>query len=102
MQHLQYEIEFNNTQYVVADSILHKLKEYWKIIDNTTIVATVLDPRTKCSTFTSEENTRAIDIIKKKMNDYAQSNNNISNGNNNTIVVRQPDQSQSFNRLDAH
>jgi hypothetical protein len=66
IQHLQYVISNNETQYLVADSILHKLNEYWKIINNTTFVATILDPRTKCSTFTSEENTRAIDIIKKK------------------------------------
>ena len=69
---------------MVADSILHKLNEYWEIINNTTIVATILDPRSKCSTFTLEENTRAIDIIKKKMNDYVQNN------NDNIVNVAQP------------
>jgi len=100
IQHLQYEISNNETQYLVADSILYKLNEYWEIINNTTFVAIILDPHTKCSTFTLEENTRAIDIIKKKMNDYAQNNNeNIVN-----IAAqpnRLPHQSQTFNRLDA-
>lgn len=55
-----------------------------------------MDPRTKCSTFTLEESTRAIDIIKRKMNNY---NNN--NNNNNSIEVQVPNQLQTFNRLDA-
>jgi uncharacterized surface protein with fasciclin (FAS1) repeats len=83
---------------LLADSILQKLNEYWKIIDNTTTIATILDPRTKCSTFTLEENTKAIDIIKKKMNDYAQNN------NDNIVNVAQQYKSpqlQTFNRLDA-
>src|SRR5688572_8828170 len=98
IQHLQYEISVNQTQYLLADSILQKLNEYWEIIDNTTIVATILDPRTKCSTFTLEENTRAIEIIKRKMNNYAQNN------NDNVVNVAQQcrlPQSQTFNRLDA-
>ncbi|PKK56855.1 hypothetical protein RhiirC2_799164 [Rhizophagus irregularis] len=78
------------TQYLLADSILQKLNEYWEIIDNTTIVATILDP---------QENTRAIEIIKRKMNNYAQNN------NDNVVNVAQQcrlPQSQTFNRLDAH
>jgi len=51
---------------MVADSILHKLNKYWMIINNTTIVITILDLYTKCSTYTLEESTRAINIIKKK------------------------------------
>ncbi|CAB5125075.1 unnamed protein product [Rhizophagus irregularis] len=88
-----------NTQYLLADSILQKLNEYWEIIDNTTIVATILDPRTKCSTFTLEENTRAIEIIKRKINNYAQNN------NDNVVNIAQQcrlPQSQTFNRLDTH
>lgn len=98
IRHLQHEISVNQTQYLVADSILQKLNEYWEIIDNTTIIATVLDPRTKCSTFTLEENTRAIDIIKRKMNHYTQNN------NDNIVNVAQQHnlpQLQTFNRLDA-
>src|ERR1700722_1666398 len=69
------------------------------IINNTTIVAIILDSRTKCSIYTLEESTRAIDIIKKKMSDYAQNN------NDNIINVAQPNRSshqlQTFNKLDV-
>jgi hypothetical protein len=99
IQHLQYEISSSQTQYLVADSIFYKLNEYWKIINDTTLISTVLDPRIKCSTFISEENTRAINIIKTKMNDYNENN------NNNIVDIERPhepsNQLQTFNRLDA-
>ncbi len=54
----------------IANSIFYKLDEYWKITDNITTIATILDPRIKCSVFTQEEITKAINIIKKEMELY--------------------------------
>ena len=34
-------------QYMLADSINHKIEEYWTIIDDATMIASLLDPEIK-------------------------------------------------------
>ena len=40
--YLKYCLEGN--QYMLADSINQKIEEYWTILDETTTIATILDP----------------------------------------------------------
>jgi hypothetical protein len=58
-------------QYMLADSINQKLNEYWKILDDTTIIATILDPRNKITLFElGEPITKAINTLKEKFSLY--------------------------------
>jgi len=77
------------------------LNEYWEIIDDTTMIATVLDSNAKCSIFTQEENTKAINIVKNEMNSYIENNKNTNTNENNTTTVPILPSNQAFNRLDA-
>ena len=50
--HLKHCIERNEfNQYMLADSINQKVKEYWMILDDATTIATILDPRNKITLF---------------------------------------------------
>ncbi|RIB23226.1 hypothetical protein C2G38_2032937 [Gigaspora rosea] len=69
-QHLQHEISVNATRYIVADSILRVLDEFWSIIDDTSKIASVLDPRTKCSIFQQGTETENVDFMNLEMRLY--------------------------------
>ncbi|CAJ0759489.1 2904_t:CDS:2, partial [Entrophospora sp. SA101] len=64
VKNLHKQIEVGNTQYIVANSILYKLEQYFKLPDEAKMIASLLDPSTKCSTFTTDEITRTVTAIK--------------------------------------
>jgi hypothetical protein len=67
--HLKYCTE--RDQYMLADSINQKIEEYWKILDDATIIATILDPRNKITLFElGEPTTKAINTLKEKFSLY--------------------------------
>ena len=70
--HLKHCIEEDGfDQYVLADSINHKINEYWTIIDDTTTVAALLDLRNKNSVFeVGEQMTKAINALKEQLSLY--------------------------------
>ncbi len=71
-QHLDDYIrksEFSQNE--LASSIYQKIDQYWEIVDSSTIVATVLDPRTKLTLFTAgEEATNAINTVRSHFTEY--------------------------------
>src|SRR6185369_12082256 len=85
-RHIELFIENQNhsiEKCMMADSISKKLKDYWTIIDKSTIISTLLDPCSKLLTFSSEENkNQAINILRSKMNNYASKLNNSNSENN--------------------
>ena len=66
--HLKYCIKMDSfDQYELANSINHKIEEYWIIIDDATTIASLLDSRNKSSIFEiGEETTKAINTLKEK------------------------------------
>ena len=70
--HLKHCIEEDGfDQYMLADSINHKIEEYWTIIDDATTVATLLDPRNKNSIFeVGEQMTKAINTLREQISLY--------------------------------
>lgn len=55
----------------MAASILEKIRQYWKVVDSSTIVATILDLHTKLTLFeTGEESTNAVNAIKNHFAEY--------------------------------
>ncbi len=66
-QHLNDYIEKQGfSQSALASSILQKIDQYWEVVDSSTLVAAVLDPRTKLTLFsTGEESTNAINTVKR-------------------------------------
>jgi len=105
VKNLYKQVEISNTQYIVANSILYKLEQYFELSDEATMIATLLDPSTKCSIFTTEEITRTVTAIKRKLIHYNSSLtlSNINNNNTSTITTNnQTSQSQIIkNRIDA-
>jgi hypothetical protein len=51
------------TQNEIASSILQKIKEYWEIMDRSSITSAILDPRTKLSVFSEEDKPNACEHI---------------------------------------
>ncbi|CAJ0852784.1 11414_t:CDS:2 [Entrophospora sp. SA101] len=64
VKNLHKQIEVSNTQYIVANSILYKLEQYFKLPDEAKMIASLLDPSTKSTTFTTDEITRTVTAIK--------------------------------------
>ncbi|CAJ0842934.1 14526_t:CDS:2 [Entrophospora sp. SA101] len=102
VKNLHKQIEVSNTQYIVANSILYKLEQYFELPDEAKMIASLLDPSTKCSTFTTDETTRTVTAIKRKLIHY-NSSFNINNNNASTITTNnQTSPSQIIkNRIDA-
>jgi len=71
-QHLDdYIGKSDFSQNELVASILQKIDQYWKIVDSSTLVATVLDPRTKLTLFaTGEESTNAVNAVKNYFTEY--------------------------------
>ncbi|CAG8712381.1 6754_t:CDS:1, partial [Dentiscutata heterogama] len=60
-----------SSQYILAASINEKIGEYKDIIDNATIVATILDPQTKLSLFeVGQQTSNAIDKVREIFGQY--------------------------------
>ncbi|CAJ0637187.1 14323_t:CDS:2, partial [Entrophospora sp. SA101] len=55
IKELKKVIDGNNEHYLIADSVNHKLKEYWSLMENNTRISSVIDPRNKLSGFTLQE-----------------------------------------------
>ncbi|CAG8484905.1 2222_t:CDS:2 [Scutellospora calospora] len=108
-QHLQHEISVNTTRYIVADSILRVLDEYWSIIDETSKIASILDPRTKCSIFQQgSETDNVINAIRTRMASYTPETLNILEDSNSIItstsdptLLSSYHSQTTFNRVDA-
>ncbi|KAF0357982.1 zinc finger bed domain-containing protein 1-like [Gigaspora margarita] len=107
-QHLQHEISVNTTRYIVADSILRVLDEFWSIIDDTSKIASVLDPRTKCSIFQQgTETENVINSIRTRMASYTPTSLDIPESSNSVITPSSDPtllssyHSPTFNRIDA-
>ncbi|CAJ0767702.1 2420_t:CDS:2, partial [Entrophospora sp. SA101] len=102
VKNLHKQIKVSNAQYIVANSILYKLEQYFKLPDEAKMIASLLDPYTKCSTFTTDEITRTVTAIKCKLIHY-NSSFNINNNNTSTITTNnQTSPSQTIkNRIDA-
>ena len=63
------KLEFNQNELV--SSILQKINQYWKIVDSSTLVATVLDLHTKLTLLVTEEgSTNVINIVKSHFTEY--------------------------------
>ena len=63
---------------MLADSINQKLDEYWKILDDTTTIATILDPRNKITLFEfGEPITKAINTLKETFSLYYSHDHNL-------------------------
>jgi hypothetical protein len=59
------------SQSELASSIYQKIDQYWEIVDSSTLVATVLDPRTKLTLFSAgEETTNAINTVRSHFTEY--------------------------------
>ncbi|CAJ0923449.1 19151_t:CDS:2, partial [Entrophospora sp. SA101] len=103
VKNLYKQIEVSNTQYIVANSILYKLEQYFELPDEAKMMASLLDPPTKSTTFTTDEITRTVTAIKCKLIHY-NSNFNVNNNNTSTITTNnQTAPSQIIkNRIDAH
>jgi hypothetical protein len=71
-QHLDDHIRKEGfSQRNVAASILEKIRQYWEVVDSSTIVATILDPRTKLTLFEiGERSTNAVNAIKTHFAEY--------------------------------
>ena len=77
-----------SNQYMLADSINQKIEEYWAILDDATIITTILDSWNKITLFElGEPATKAINTLKEKFSFYyrkvPQSRMSISKENNN-------------------
>jgi hAT family C-terminal dimerisation region/hAT-like transposase, RNase-H fold len=86
------KLEFSQNE--LASSILQKIDQYWEIVDSSTLVATVLDPRTKLTLFvTGEESTNAINIVKSHFTEYhipqPQTSSVINHNNNKKVSTRE-------------
>ena len=56
---------------MLAASINQKIEEYWKILDDTTTVATILDPQNKTALFElGEPTTKAINTLRNQFSLY--------------------------------
>ncbi|CAJ0626939.1 12097_t:CDS:2, partial [Entrophospora sp. SA101] len=49
IKELKKVIDGNNEHYLIADSVNHKLKEYWSLMENNTQTSSVIDLRNKLS-----------------------------------------------------
>ncbi|CAG8568931.1 18490_t:CDS:2, partial [Racocetra persica] len=54
-------------QYMVADSIKFKLNEYWSTLEESTIIATILDPSSKLITFSASDKDAALASLRNIM-----------------------------------
>ncbi|CAG8541986.1 17886_t:CDS:2 [Dentiscutata erythropus] len=107
-QHLQHEISVNATRNVVADAVLRILDQYWSIIDDTSKIASVLDPRTKCTIFQQgSETENVINSIRAMMASYTPTSLDIPESSNSVITPTSDPtllssyHSPTFNRIDA-
>ncbi|CAG8448654.1 3069_t:CDS:2 [Dentiscutata heterogama] len=107
-QHLQHEISVNATRNTVADSILRILDQYWSIIDDTSKIASVLDPRTKCTIFQQgSETENVINSIRAMMASYTPTSLDIPESSDSVIpptsdpTLLSSYHSPTFNRIDA-
>ncbi|CAJ0858133.1 8154_t:CDS:2 [Entrophospora sp. SA101] len=57
IKELKKVIDGNNEHYLIADSVNHKLKEYWSLMENNTRISSVIDPRNKLSDVVEETST---------------------------------------------
>lgn len=56
---------------MLADSINQKIEEYWLILDDATMIATILDPRNKITLFElGEPTTKAINTLREQFSFY--------------------------------
>ena len=71
--HLNHCTEMANfDQYMLAASINQKLRDYWTIIDDATIIASILDPWNKISLFELGELTsKAINALQSQFSLYS-------------------------------
>jgi len=49
--HLDEQVNSSENEYLLANSIRHKLNEYWNLMDENSKISAFLDPRSKFSTF---------------------------------------------------
>lgn len=71
--HLKYCMERRDefNQYMLASSINQKIEDYWMILDNATIISSILDPRSKISLFEQGEPTaKAINALHDQFSFY--------------------------------
>ena len=71
--HLNHYTEMANfDQYMLTASINQKLGDYWTIIDDATIIASILDPWNKISLFElSESISKAINVLQSQFSLYS-------------------------------
>jgi len=74
-EHLKdYVAKQEFSQVELASKILQKIEQYWNVVDSSTLVATVLDPRIKLILFAEgEESTNAVNAVKKLLSEYNKS-----------------------------
>jgi hypothetical protein len=74
------------TQPMIANSIHHKLEEYWPFLDITSQISSILDPRCKLSAFKNNEKENVKNLILGLSSYYQLPNNNnaILNYSNNS------------------
>ena len=75
----QYLSTYEEDECYMAQSIMHKLEEYWDIVEKSTVLPTLLDPRSKLMTFvTCEERSAAINVLCERMLNYGEVPSNAS------------------------
>ncbi|CAG8588253.1 11996_t:CDS:2 [Dentiscutata heterogama] len=57
-------------QYMMADSIKSKLNEYWSMLEESTTIATILDPSFKLRTFSASDKDAALASLRSTMTHY--------------------------------
>ena len=71
-EHLNdYVVKQGFSQCELASKILQKIEQYWNVVDSSTLVATVLDPRIKLTLFAEgEESTNAVNVVRNLLPEY--------------------------------
>ena len=67
------ETHFSNeefTQSTVANSIYHKLKEYWLIVDESSQISALLDPRIKLIAFDNDDEKKKVKDLILELTEY--------------------------------
>ena len=90
LQHIDlYKNNHTLEECIMADSIRHKLEEYWQILDESTTISTILNPCSKLLTFLSEnQKNSAINLLRSKMRLYTSTQSNLNESTSNIINAR--------------
>ncbi|CAJ0835551.1 20050_t:CDS:2 [Entrophospora sp. SA101] len=74
---------FGNEQYLIADSVRHKLQIYWNLIKKNTRICSILDPHSKLRLFFNNADISEVNNdVKELITEHISNANNNSHNNN--------------------